>query len=103
MNRQVISDTTWTVWIGHYVRQRWPISYFAHPFLHLSDKQPAREIATHFNSNMSTQVIGQLFVQIIRSPARDFIGRWRFSTQTKDRSFAFGPRPDLVSVGREEP
>jgi hypothetical protein len=94
MNSQSISDTTWTVWIGHYVRQRWIISYFAHPFLHLSDKQVARrsnEIATHFNSNMSTRVIGQLFIQIIRSPARDFIRGWRFSTPDKGALYRIWP------------
>jgi hypothetical protein len=37
------------------------------------------------------QVVGQLFVQIIRSPARDFIGRWRFSTPDKGSLFRIWP------------
>ena len=94
MNNQTIPDTGWTVWVGHYVRRRWAISYFAHPFLHLSDKQLARrsnEKATYFNSNMSTQVIGQLFIEVIRSPARDFVDRWRFSTPNKGSLYRIWP------------
>jgi hypothetical protein len=95
MNSQSISDTTWTVWIGNYVRKQWAISYFAHPFNHLSDKQLARspnKVTTdHFNSNMSTQVIGQLFIEVIRSPARRFINGWRFSTPDKGSLYRIWP------------
>jgi hypothetical protein len=40
---------------------------------------------------MSTQVIGQLFIQIIRSPARDFIRGWRFSTPDKGALYRIWP------------
>jgi hypothetical protein len=77
---------TWTVWIGHFVRDKWQPYFASIPFLFLSAKQEARrtnERATYYNSGISTQVIGQLFIQVIRSPARDFIKRWRFATPDK--------------------
>jgi hypothetical protein len=77
---------SWVVWIGHYIRHHWQPYFGSVPFLYLSPKQEARrtnERATYYNSNISTQVIGQLFIQVIRSPARDFIKRWRFATPDK--------------------
>jgi hypothetical protein len=77
----------WVVWIGHYARSRWVPFWGSSPFLYLSKQQERRARAdvraTHFNSHISTQVVGQLFIHVIRSPARSFVEGWRFSTPDK--------------------
>jgi hypothetical protein len=85
----------WTVWIGHYVRSKWVPYWGSTPFLYLSSEQEkirgAHKRATCYNSHISTQVIGQLFIHVIRSPARSFVNRWRFSTPHKGALFRIWP------------
>jgi hypothetical protein len=100
MNHGVPPTEGWTVWIGHYQRYQWQGHFISIPFLFLSPKQEARRTnnrATYYNSSISTQVIGQLFIQVIRSPARDFIKRWRFTTPEKGALFRIWP-PTPFSV-----
>jgi hypothetical protein len=93
--------TGWVVWIGAYQRVRWPPHWVSTPFLYLSPKQEARRssnlAATHFNGHISTMVIGQLFIQVISSPASHFINRWRFSVPHKGTLFRIWP-PSGVSI-----
>jgi hypothetical protein len=88
----------WAVWIGHYERKKWQPHFASVPFLFLSAKQEARrtnERATYYNSNITTQVIGQLFIHIVRSPAHDFIMRWRFAPPDKGTLFRIWPPPEF--------
>jgi len=91
----------WTVWIGPYLRVNWLPHWASFPFLYLSPKQELRQSsnvrATYYNSHISTQVIGRLFIHVIRSPARDFIERWRFSLPDKGSFFRIWP-PSNTSI-----
>ncbi|HUH84850.1 MAG TPA: hypothetical protein VLX85_09570, partial [Stellaceae bacterium] len=93
-------ETGWAVWIGHYKRDKWKGYWGSNPFLYLSDndkrRRPGKE-ATFFNSHISTQVIGELFIHVIRSPARSFIDGWRFSPPHKGTLFRIWP-PSGVSI-----
>lgn len=85
----------WTVWIGPFLRGNWNPHWISHPFLFRSPKQEVRKgpdvAATYFNSGISTQIIGQLFIQVIRSPSHTFIEGWRFSLPDKGSFFRIWP------------
>jgi len=85
----------WAVWIGPYLRGNWVSHYGSTPFLYLSPKQEMRAgpnvRATHHNGHITTQVVGQLFIQVIRCPYRSFIERWRFATPDKGSFFRIWP------------
>jgi hypothetical protein len=91
---------SWAVWIGAYKRNRWSAHWISSPFLYDSPKQEARRgsniAATYYNSHISTQVIGELFIQVIRSPSRS-LQRWRFSPPDKGTLFRIWP-PSEVSI-----
>jgi hypothetical protein len=50
-----------------------------------------------FNSHSSAQVIGQLFIHVLRSPTPDLIPRWRFATPNGGTLFRIWP-PTQVSI-----
>jgi len=93
----------WGVWIGHFVSdKKKPDSerYFplwdSHPFLLMPDRLAARrpdKKATYFNSQASTQVIGQLFIHILRSPMPNLIPRWHFAPPDRGTLFFESGRP----------
>jgi hypothetical protein len=89
----------WAVWIGPYLRVNWPTHWGSAPFLYLSPKQEARRgsnvMATYYNSHASTQVIGKLLIHVIRSPAHDFIERWRFTLPESGSLFRIWPPSDF--------
>jgi hypothetical protein len=95
----------WSIWIGHYIRSRWIVSFGSIPFLYLSPLQERhREMrrgsdvrATYYNSHITTQVVGQLFIHAIRSPARKFVDGWRFSPPHKGALFRIWP-PTTTSI-----
>jgi len=78
----------WGVWIGRFVSdtskpelERYHPLWEAHPFRLLPDNLAARRpnrSATYYNSQASTQVIGQLFIHVFRSPMPNLIPRWKF-------------------------
>lgn len=66
------------VWIGHYKRGNWPPHWIRNTFLLLPDervKGSKDRRATYFNSVVSTQVIGELFIHIVNCPKRDFAAK----------------------------
>jgi hypothetical protein len=85
----------WVIWIGPYIRKKWVTQCGSTPWLYLSDKQERRRgsniKATYYNSHISTQVIGQLYIHVIRSPARGFIDRWRFTLPDRGSFFRIWP------------
>jgi hypothetical protein len=97
----------WGVWIGHFQSdktkeesERYHPLWESHPFLLLPDRQAARypnKVATYFNSQSSTQVIGQLFIHTLRSPMPDLIPRWKFAPPDRGTLFRIWP-PSQTSV-----
>lgn len=92
----------WAVWIGPYLRGNWLPHWGSSPFLYFSPKQEVRRgsdiRASYYNSHISTQVIGKLYIHVIRSPARDFINRWRFSLPDKGSFFRIWPPSDVSII-----
>ncbi len=91
----------WVVWIGPYLRVKWVPHFLSFPFLYLSPKQELRRgsniRATYYNSHITTQIIDKMFIQVIRSPARNFVSRWRFTLPHKGSLFRIWP-PTGVSI-----
>ena len=98
MAKQLPPEHGWGVWIGHYVRNKWVPHWGSNPFLILPDakaEELAGSPATYFNGCASTQVIGQLFIHVIRSPKRDFVTRWRFAPPNNGTLFRIWPRSKI--------
>jgi hypothetical protein len=95
----------WGIWIGHFVsdqtkRERYYPLWEAHPFLLLPDNLAARRpnrIATFYNSQASSQVIGQLFIHVLRSPMPNLIPRWKFVLPDRGSLFRIWP-PTQTSI-----
>lgn len=97
----------WGVWIGHFVtNKRKPIGerfhplWAAHPFaLSPKDLPPGAEFeeATTFNSQVSTQVVGELFIHILRSPMPNLVPRWKFALPDHGSLFRIWP-PSETSI-----
>jgi hypothetical protein len=108
MMRRQLPPEKWGVWIGRFLTdkkkpesERYHPKWESHPFLLLPDSQAARrpdKKATFFNSHTSTQVIGELFIQILRSPMPDLIPRWRFATPNGGTLFRIWPRTETSIV-----
>ena len=92
--RQLPPENGWGIWIGHYERVGWKPEWISHPLLILPHermmKRSSRE-ATYFNSHVSTQVIGKLFIQIIRTPDPLIIDWWRFAVPERGTLFRIWP------------
>jgi hypothetical protein len=101
MKRLAPPPRGWAIWIGPYLRVDWPTHWGSSPFLYLSPKQEARRraniAATFYNSHTSTQVIGGLFIHVMRSPAHDYIEKWRFSLPDSGSLFRIWP-PSEISI-----
>src|SRR5215469_2942852 len=54
--------------------------------------------ATYYNSGATSQLIGQLFIQVMRSPHRKLISRWRFATPDGGALFRIWPPSDISIV-----
>jgi hypothetical protein len=93
----------WSVWIGHHIRT--PGGKFhwgSFPALILPDRVVARRKrkgrkATYYNSGATSQLIGQLFIQVMRAPHRGLISKWRFGTPNGGTLFRIWP-PSGASV-----
>jgi hypothetical protein len=108
MWRQLPPEKNWGVWIGRFVSdankpesERYHPKWESHPFLLLPDRLAARypnKIATYFNSQSSTQVIGEFFVHILRSPMPNLIPRWKFTLPNRGTLFRIWPRTETSIV-----
>jgi len=97
----------WGVWIGHFVSdknkketERYHPLWEAHPFLLMPDNLAARRpnrIATYYNSQASTQIIGQLLIHVFRSPMPNLIPRWKFTLPDRGSLFRIWP-PTQTSI-----
>ena len=80
-NKQLPPENGWAIWLGYFPRAIPIPTWTSHPFLALSRKQrEARrhDLATYYNAQASTQVIGQLFIHVIRMPEPKFVRKWWF-------------------------
>jgi hypothetical protein len=108
MWRQLPPEKNWGVWIGRFVSdsnkpesERYHPKWESHPFLLLPDRLAAKypnKIATYFNSQSSTQVIGEFFVHILRSPMPNLIPRWKFALPNRGTLFRIWPRTETSIV-----
>jgi hypothetical protein len=87
----------WSVWIAHYKRTNDSFLWLSTPFLVLPDKlakaRPDKR-ATFYNSQVSTQVIGELLVHVIRSPHPRLARMWRFHLPQRQGIFRIWPVSD---------
>ncbi len=97
----------WGVWIGKFQSnkskpesERYHPLWESHPFLLLPDHVAARrpnKVATYYNSQSSTQVIGQLLIHTLRSPMPNLIPRWKFAAPDRGTLFRIWP-PTQISI-----
>jgi hypothetical protein len=73
----------WGVWIGHFQRTNWKPEWISSAFLLQTPRMIDRygiRMPTFYNGSAVTQVIGNLFIQVIHFPMPDtLIRRWKFS------------------------
>ncbi len=81
-------QTCWKVWIGNYDRKNWNGYNSSHPFLFLDgpeNRNRLGEKVTTFNGQVSNQVVGKLFIQVMRTPVSRLIEKWRFDERANDK------------------
>jgi hypothetical protein len=96
LKNRIRPPINWAVWIGSYARQNWKAEWVSRPFLLLPTvlaKRRSSPHATHFNSHVTTQVIGKLFIHVAHTPMPTFIERWRFAPPQGGALFRIWPRP----------
>jgi len=108
MWRQLPPDRGWGVWIGRFVtdpkkpeEERYHPKWESHPFCLLPDRLVTvrpNKIATFFNSHASTQVVGELFIHVLRSPMPNLIPRWTFAPPNGGMLFRIWPRTETSIV-----
>jgi hypothetical protein len=102
MWRQLPPEQNWGIWIGRFVSntsklesESYHPKWESHPFLllpdYLASRRPNKK-ATYFNGQSSTQVVGELFIQVLRSPMPNLIPRWSFAPPNKGTLFRIWPR-----------
>jgi hypothetical protein len=92
--RHLRPSDRWSVWISHYKKTDDSFLWLFTPFLVLPDKlaqaRPDRR-ATFYNSQVSTQVIGELLIHVIRSPHPRLARMWRFHLPQRQGIFRIWP------------
>ena len=79
--KQLPPNNGWVIWIGHFPRKIWTPTWTSYPFLVLPRKvieARGSDRATHYNGQASTQVVGEIFIHIIRAPMPLFLRNWTF-------------------------
>jgi hypothetical protein len=64
----------WGVWIGHFQRKHWKPEWISTVFLIQTPRRLARyglRLPTFYNASATTQVIGNLFIQVVHFPPPD--------------------------------
>jgi hypothetical protein len=102
MNHHQPPKEGWAVWIGHHVRTpKGKFHWGSFPALIVPNGIVAKrksKKATYYNSGATSQLIGQLFIQVMRSPHRKLISRWRFATPDGGALFRIWPPSDISIV-----
>lgn len=71
----------WGIWIGHCPHQKSPTEWTSSAFSIVDKLAPGGDrLPSYYNGHSTTQIIKQLFIQVIRGPASDFVERWKFAT-----------------------
>jgi len=77
--REIPPENGWGIWIGHFERKAWRPGWVSTAISILPEKSKRFHAKKpYFNSHSTTQVIGNLFIQVIHTPMPGFIERWRF-------------------------
>ncbi|MDR3572204.1 MAG: hypothetical protein P4L81_08560, partial [Candidatus Pacebacteria bacterium] len=101
MKRHALAPTRgWAVWIGYYDRSNWVVEFVSRPMLLVPKSVAERSndyISGYFNSNVTTQIIGKLFIHVIHFPMPSFIKWWRFRFPHRGAIFRIWP-PAQVSI-----
>jgi hypothetical protein len=101
MNKHEPPKKGWAVWIGHHVRtSKGTFHWGSFPALILPNHVAARrkhKAASHYNTAASSWIVGQLFIQVMRSPDRNLIARWKFSPPDRGSLFRIWP-PSHASI-----
>ena len=82
MRNHLPPKQNWAVWIGHFERKSWRPEWISGALFGVAKPGPKTDLnktPTHFNGHTTTQVIGKLFIQVIRLPIPGFVERWRFA------------------------
>jgi hypothetical protein len=102
MRRHVPPTKGWAVWIGHHVRTAAGTFHWgAFPALILPDRVLARRksrIASHYNSNASSLLVGELFIHVMRSPHHHLVDRWRLNTPDGGALYRIWPSTNISTV-----
>jgi len=101
MNTHKPPTKGWAVWIGHHVRTpKGTFHWGTFPALIIPDEVAAKRKsnkATYYNSAATSWIVGQLFMQIIRSPHRKLISQWKFHTPNGGTLYRIWP-PSNISI-----
>jgi hypothetical protein len=79
--RQLAPEMNWRIWIAQFDSANASTLWTTHPMLLVPDAVARRrksDLATYFNSQAATYVIGKLFIHIVRSPYKRLVREFRF-------------------------
>jgi hypothetical protein len=95
LRRQLRPPNRWSIWIGRYIgSNNAPMTLSTTAFLVLDDRLSARRpdrSATYYNSQVTTQIIGQLLIHVIRSPHPRLARMFRFDLPRRHALFRIWP------------
>lgn len=63
----------------------------------ITSAERAKDLAAHFNSNATTQVLGKLLIHVMHTPAQSIVDFWRFPNPHGGTIFRIWP-PTTTSV-----
>jgi hypothetical protein len=99
-NHHLPPKAGWSIWLAHYRQSNAPLLWFASPFLVLPDHIAAQRQdrrATYYNSQASTQIIGELLIHVLRSPHPRLARMFRFHLPDRQAIFRIWP-PTLYGL-----
>lgn len=79
--RRLAPETGWRIWIARFDVPGADKLWNSHPMLLLPDSVARRrknDLATHYNSQTATYVIGKLLIHLIRSPHQNLTRLWHW-------------------------
>ena len=80
MKKLLPPENGWAIYIGHFNGRAWKARWVSHPLLVLPEAEGrAGQPAEYHNGQTSTQVIGQLYIHVMRSRMPKLFDRWKFT------------------------
>lgn len=103
----------WRIWIGRYIRGKWQ-GYWIHHSVPILDDEDLPEAGSDYvpapNTQITTFIVGQLFIHAFSSATSDITNRWQFSGTRglarnvlaqiwpPEESFIVWPTEDIMDV-----